>query len=165
MIINCKVNVAESIRRGIDTAPTASIEIDPSTLPDAARAVLAALYQGGNFKTVDHVWPPIPEPTTQGLVEILKQLAAGDGSSCRKQFHNNGARQFTLPDGSTSDTPEVGALIHTENEPSSPWPPGNYICWRVTDILSDSVTVNTVLDLPASAAFSAAVADALSDRP
>lgn len=81
------------------------------------------------------------------------------------QPHTTPSREFDLaPARQSSNTePSLGGFIYTENEPDSPWPPGNYCAWRVTAIKAG--IVSTVLDLEESQNFSRPIAAALADRP
>jgi hypothetical protein len=154
MRLRCKINQAESTRRGVDSDPFSAITIDPEHLPEDQRLILSACIMGENFKTPQHVFPILPEASEKGLREVLGQLAADDGSSCRRQFDSE--KPSVCVDGEL----EAGGMVITEVEPHSPWPPGIYCVWRIESVVGNRYA-NTVLDLAASKKYGDTMMEAL----
>lgn len=146
MKITCRIDVAEAIRRGQNASDKMDVEIDVTQLSFKERDALSNHLMAQNFKhPVTHVWPAIPEPTAKGLRETLEKMVAGHRErSFRLCDVTHGALDST---GQKSEV-KVGRFIVTENEPSAPFPAGNYCAWRVERI--DNDTVYAVLDLDVS---------------
>lgn len=74
MQLTCTIDQPEAIRRGFNTNSTVKLEIDPATLTQGEREILALHFENGEFK-YGSIRPPIPEPTLKGLIEKIAEMA------------------------------------------------------------------------------------------
>ena len=138
MQLNCKINVAEALRRGHDSQPREVLEFEITELSQDERETLSGYMMGGNFKSTSHDWPELAAPTVQALRERLFELRNRPTSRFPDTTVVLAPNLYTV-----LSQPRIGALCLSPEDPDVGW----RNLWRITG-QSDGA-LDTVLDLEA----------------